>query len=47
MLLFFQALGGKIDKSLALFYANLVIPETVLALGLISYFSFLDILRLS
>ena len=43
MLLFFQALGGKIDKSLALFYANLVIPETVLALGLISYFSFLDI----
>jgi spermidine/putrescine transport system permease protein len=43
MLLFFQALGGKIDKSLPLFYGNLVIPETVLALGLISYFSFLDI----
>jgi spermidine/putrescine transport system permease protein len=43
MLLFFQALGGKIDKSLTLFYGNLVIPETVLALGMISYFSFLDI----
>ncbi len=43
MLLFFQALGGKIDRSLNLFYGNLVIPETVLALGLISYFSFLDI----
>jgi spermidine/putrescine transport system permease protein len=43
MLLYFQALGGKIDKSLPLFYGNLVIPETVLALGLISYFSFLGI----
>lgn len=43
MLLFFQALGGKIEKSLLLFYGNLVIPETVLALGLISYFSFFDI----
>jgi spermidine/putrescine transport system permease protein len=43
MLLYFQALGGKIEKSLSLFYGNLVIPETVLALGLISYFSFFDI----
>jgi spermidine/putrescine transport system permease protein len=43
MLLFFQALGGKIEKSLSLFYINLVVPETVLALGLISYFSFLNI----
>ncbi len=43
MLLFFQALGGKIERGLSLFYVNLVIPETVLALGLISYFSFLDI----
>lgn len=43
MLIFFQACGGKIGRYLPLFYGNLVIPETLLAVSLISYFSMLHI----
>jgi len=42
-MLYFLSKGGKIDKYIPLFYGNLVIPETVLAVGLLSYFSFLHI----
>ena len=42
-LIFFQSSGGKVRKFIPLFYGSLVIPETVLAVGLISYFSILHI----
>lgn len=42
-LIFYAALGGRIGKFLNLFYGNLVIPETVLAVGLLGFFSFLSI----
>lgn len=38
-LIFFAAQGGRIGKFLSLFYGNLVIPETVLAVGLLTLFS--------
>ncbi len=42
-LVFFQSSGGKVKRYIPLFYGSLVIPETVLALGLISYFSILHL----
>ncbi|OGN62111.1 MAG: hypothetical protein A3F09_03990 [Chlamydiae bacterium RIFCSPHIGHO2_12_FULL_49_11] len=42
-MLFFLFIGGKIEKQLSLFYLNLVIPEAVLAVGLLAYFSLLHI----
>ncbi|MCB1085231.1 MAG: ABC transporter permease subunit [Chlamydiia bacterium] len=38
-LIFFRAQGGKIQRALPLFYGNLVIPETMLAISLLSYFT--------
>ena len=38
-LIFFRAQGGRIQKSLPLFYGNLIIPETMLAISLLSYFT--------
>ncbi len=38
-LIFYAAQGGRIGKQLNLFYGNLVIPETVLAVSLLSFFS--------
>ncbi|MBY0529465.1 MAG: ABC transporter permease [Rhabdochlamydiaceae bacterium] len=38
-LIFYAAQGGKIGKFLNLFYGNLVIPETVLAVSLLGFFS--------
>lgn len=43
LLVFFRASGTRIGKLLPLFYGNLVIPETVLAIGLLSYFTLFDI----
>ena len=42
-LIFFRASGGKIQKALPLFYGNLIIPETMLAISLLSYFTFFNI----
>ena len=41
--LYFLAWGGKAEKTIPLFYGNLIIPEIVLAIGLVSYFSVLQI----
>ena len=43
LLIFFKANGGKIQKALPLFYGNLIIPETVLVISLLSYFSLFKI----
>lgn len=42
-LIFFRSVGGSIGKTLPLFYINLVFPETVLAISLMSYFLLLKI----
>jgi spermidine/putrescine transport system permease protein len=42
-LIFFQASGGGVRKFIPLFYGSLVIPETILAVGFISYFAILRI----
>ncbi len=41
--IFFRSQGGQLKKSLPLFYGNLIIPETVLAISLLSYFTFFKI----
>lgn len=42
-LIYFRAQGGRIQKALPLFYGNLIIPETMLAISLLSYFTFFEI----
>lgn len=42
-LIFYAAQGGKIGKFLTLFYGNLIIPETVLAVGLLGFFTLCSI----
>lgn len=42
-LIFYAAQGGRIGKFLKLFYGNLVIPETVLAVSLLGFFTLLAI----
>ena len=42
-LIFYSAQGGRIGKFLVLFYGNLVIPETVLAVGLLGFFALVSI----
>ncbi len=39
-LIFYASQGGRISKFLTLFYGNMVIPETVIAIGLLSFFVF-------
>lgn len=39
LLIFLHANGGKIEKYIPLFYGNLIIPETILAMSLISFFA--------
>lgn len=43
LLIFYAAQGGRIGKWLGLFYGNLIVPETVLAVSLLSFFSLLSI----
>lgn len=43
LLIFFRASGGRISKFLPMFYGNLIIPETVLAVSLLTYFSIFHI----
>ncbi len=38
-LIFYTAQGGRIGKFLSLYYGNLVIPETVLAVALLGFFT--------
>lgn len=42
-LIFYAAQGGRIGKFLGLFYGNLIIPETVLAVSLLGFFSLISI----
>ncbi|MES2345108.1 MAG: ABC transporter permease [Chlamydiota bacterium] len=42
-LIFYATQGGKIGKFLNLFYGNLIIPETVLAVSLLGFFSLVSI----
>ena len=42
-LIFYAAQGGRIGNFLNLFYGNLVIPETVLAVGLLGFFTLISI----
>jgi spermidine/putrescine transport system permease protein len=42
-LIFYAAQGGRIGKFLTLFYGNLVIPETVLAVSLLGFFGLISI----
>jgi len=42
-LIFFRAQGGRIQKTLPLFYGNLMIPETMVAISLLSYFTLFKI----
>lgn len=42
-LIFFRAQGGQVRKALPLFYGNLIIPETMLAISLLSYFTLFKI----
>jgi len=43
LLIFYAAQGGRIGKYLFLFYGNLVIPETVLAVSLLAFFGLMSI----
>lgn len=43
MLIFYRSSGGRVGKFLSLYYGNLIIPETVLAVGLIGYFTMLSV----
>jgi spermidine/putrescine transport system permease protein len=43
LLIFYAAQGGRIGKFLVLFYGTLVIPETVLAVSLLGFFSLISI----
>ncbi len=42
-LIFYTAQGGRIGKFLNLYYGNLIIPETVLAVGLLGFFTLVSI----
>ncbi len=42
-LIFYTAQGGRISKFLVYYYGNLVIPETVLAVGLLGFFTLVSI----
>ncbi len=42
-LIFYAVQGGKIGKMLSLFYGNVVIPETVLAVSLLGFFTLVSI----
>lgn len=43
LLVFCAAQGGRIGRYLSLYYANIIIPETVLGVGLLAFFAMLRI----
>lgn len=42
-LIFYAAQGGRIGKFLNLFYGNMIIPETILAVSLLSFFGLIGV----
>lgn len=42
-MLYFVSRGGRIRKMIPLFYGNLLFPETAIAVGLVTYFSLMNI----
>ncbi len=42
-LIYFAAQGGRVKKQISLFYGNLVVPETVLAVSLLAFFSLFSV----
>lgn len=43
LLIYYKTIGGRIKKVIPLFYGNLMIPDTVLAIALVSFFAILHI----
>jgi spermidine/putrescine transport system permease protein len=43
LLVFYDMQGGRIQRFLGVFYGNLIVPEVVLAVGLMSFFTFFSI----
>ena len=43
LLIYYKTIGGRIKRIIPLFYGNLMIPDTVLAIALISFFSIVKI----
>lgn len=43
LLIYYKTTGGRIKRIIPLFYGNLLIPDTVLAIALVSFFSLLNI----
>lgn len=43
LLIFYRSCGGNIKRMVPLFYVNLIIPETVLGVGLLGYFTLFNI----
>lgn len=43
LLIYFRANGGNIKKAIPLFYGNLIIPESLFAISLLSYFTFFNV----
>jgi len=43
LLIYYKTVGGKINRIIPLFYGNLMIPDVVLALSLVTFFSMLNI----
>ncbi|MBS0585055.1 MAG: ABC transporter permease [Verrucomicrobia bacterium] len=42
-MIYYLSKGGRIKKMLPLFYGNLIVPETILGVSLISYFTLLNV----
>lgn len=43
LLIYYKTVGGRIQRIIPLFYGNIMIPDTVLAIALLSFFSLLNI----
>lgn len=43
LLIYYKTTGGRIKRVIPLFYGNIMIPDTVLAIALVSFFTFLHI----
>lgn len=43
LLIYFKACGGKVGRAIPMFYGNLIIPETVLAISLLGYFTLVTV----
>jgi len=43
LLIYYKTVGGKIQKCIPLFYGNIMIPDTLLGIALLSFFSMMNI----